>query len=200
MTMLLPLFIMELTDPNDREAMSRIYEDYCRYMYTTAYHILRNRNDAEDALHDCWMSWCNPNDIKKIRKLYQAPECGLRQFVATCIRNKCFNMLRSKKVRIQSIYENEDKLISKGTVKIVATLEETVELRQEVLEAFESIHSLPPYQRRVMKMRYIEEHAPIEIAGIMGTTINVVNAALSKAKKRLRLDIQPEGDMHGKAI
>ena len=197
---ILPLFIVELSDQNDREMMGCIYEKYHRYMYATAYRILKDRSDAEDVLQECWMSWCNPHDLEKIRKLYQSPGCELRHFVAGCTRNKCFTLLHNKKRRMESLYENEAGLTDAGVATFAPSVEETVELRHEVQEAFEGIRALPPYQRRLMWMRYIDEQTTNEIAAITGMTTNAINAVLSKAKKRLRLDIRVEEDAHGETV
>lgn len=169
-------------------------------MHTAAYSILHDKNDVEDILHDCWMSWCNPRDLKKIRKLYQNQGSDLRQFVAGCIRNKCYTLLRGNKKRMERMYENEDHLADANMAALTPSLEETVALRHEVREAYEGIHALPPYQRQLMKMRYIDEQTTSEIAIVTGMTINAINAILSKAKKRLKLDIKAEEDIHGEAV
>jgi len=51
----------------------------------------------------------------------------------------------------------------------------------------ECIEELAPKAREVLRLRYLAEHGPGEIAGLLGRTVAGVNATLVKSREALRL-------------
>ncbi len=52
---MLAFYMAFIDDEDDREKFEIIYNEYRKRMVSTAYSILRNHEDAEDAVHDTFI-------------------------------------------------------------------------------------------------------------------------------------------------
>ena len=52
---MLAFYMSFIDDDDDREKFEIIYNEYRKRMVSTAYSILRNHEDAEDAVHDTFI-------------------------------------------------------------------------------------------------------------------------------------------------
>jgi len=194
--MILPLCIIELTDPDDREIMTRVYIDYNRYMFKIAFQILHIESNAEDVVQDCWKSWCNPRDIKRIKLLYRKSAEELRLFIASSTKNKSYTFYNSEKKRLQPIEQKVDLFAATPFEKVPST-EETIEAKSRLQEIVKGIEALPAYQREMMRMRFLEGYETNEIAEMTGMKENAIRSILSQARSKLKLNLAMEEDSNG---
>ncbi|MBQ9360222.1 MAG: RNA polymerase sigma factor [Lachnospiraceae bacterium] len=81
----------------EKSSFDHIYEKYSPELYRTAYLILRNKTDAEDATQDAFVTlWQKAGSIKK-------PE-SLRYWLLKCVSGKSKDILRKRRKE----YPDED--------------------------------------------------------------------------------------------
>ncbi|MHC4271234.1 MAG: RNA polymerase sigma factor, partial [Planctomycetota bacterium] len=79
-------------------ALERIYEKYANYLLTIAAALLNDTTEAEDVLHDVFVSFSKTANTFKVRG-------SLKSYLSTCIVNRVRDRLRSKKKVSQSLEE-----------------------------------------------------------------------------------------------
>ena len=146
-------------DPNRLEALVRRHE---HTLYRTALAILGDPQEAEDAVQDTF--------VKYLEKSPQCPdEARERAWLLRVTVNGCKTRLRAPWRR------------------------RTVELSQwlpapepEEVPALEAVLALPPKQRAVVHLFYVEGYRTAEIAQMTGEAEGTVRSHLSRARARLR--------------
>lgn len=143
---------------------------YQNSLYNTAYHMLRNRADAEDALQDTlYKAYSNLHRLKDPEKC--------KAWMFKILVNTCYEMLRSKK-EVCSIEDYTEILPSK---------EMDISLSIAVKQA---IRSLDETYRSVVLLYYFEDFSVKEIAEILGITGIAVKKRLSRARQQLKDQLQ----------
>lgn len=138
----------------------------------TAYRMLEDRDDAEDAVQETLIRLWNLRDnLEKYN--------SLTALAITVIKNHCIDKIRLRD-RNEPI---EDELYRRaGPDNPYLQLER--KNSEEVLKAI--IEGLPALQKAIIKMKDIEEYELSEIAEITGTNIEAVRVNLSRARKKVR--------------
>lgn len=138
----------------------------------TAYRMLEDRDDAEDAVQETLIRLWNLRDnLEKYN--------SLTALAITVIKNHCIDKIRLRD-RNEPI---EDELYRRaGPDNPYLQLER--KNSEEVLKAI--IEGLPALQKAIIKMKDIEEYELSEIAEITGTNVEAVRVNLSRARKKVR--------------
>lgn len=141
-------------------------------LFMTAYRMLEDRDDAEDAVQETLIRLWNLRDnLEKYN--------SLTALAITVIKNHCIDKIRLRD-RNEPI---EDELYRRaGPDNPYLQLER--KNSEEVLKAI--IEGLPALQKAIIKMKDIEEYELSEIAEITGTNIEAVRVNLSRARKKVR--------------
>lgn len=141
-------------------------------LFKTAYRMLEDRDDAEDAVQETLIRLWNLRDnLEKYN--------SLTALAITVIKNHCIDKIRLRD-RNEPI---EDELYRRaGPDNPYLQLER--KNSEEVLKAI--IEGLPALQKAIIKMKDIEEYELSEIAEITGTNIEAVRVNLSRARKKVR--------------
>lgn len=141
-------------------------------LFMTAYRMLEDRDDAEDAVQETLIRLWNLRDnLEKYN--------SLTALEITVIKNHCIDKIRLRD-RNEPI---EDELYRRaGPDNPYLQLER--KNSEEVLKAI--IEGLPALQKAIIKMKDIEEYELSEIAEITGTNVEAVRVNLSRARKKVR--------------
>jgi RNA polymerase sigma-70 factor (ECF subfamily) len=145
--------------------------------YNLARWLLRNDQDAEDAVQEAYM---------RAYKAFARFRGGDgKAWFMTILRNICYTMI--KKLRSHETPEPFDEEIHQPTGGL-----ETQEVFRQKANA-ESIHcaleKLPGEFREVIVLHDLEGLAYKEIAGVVGIPIGTVMSRLARARGRLRVEI-----------
>jgi len=152
---------------NDRKAQRQLYYKYCNAMYTIAFRIIKNEDDANDALQDAFIQVFR--DIKSFRG-----ESTIGAWIKTIV-------IRSALRKIKNIVFHE-----KIDDKILNTAQQqTNTLSGEYIEKM--IMSLPTGYRTVFLLIEVEGYTHKEVAEILNITEGTSKSQLFFAKKQLRL-------------
>ena len=140
-------------------------------IYPMVVRILKNENDAADAIQEIMLKLWNK---RKSLKKHPNPE----GFVFVTARNYCLDIIKKRKIAFDD---------SANYPESVDT--ESVELRQDNQEAAKLINSLindlPDQQKEVIILRDIDGLEFAEISDLTGTKIENIRVQLSRARKTI---------------
>lgn len=84
---MLQVYLNLLDTQEDKEKFEQLYALYSKKMYKVAYQILRNRHDAEDAVHDSVIAIID--NLEKIKKI----NCHETwSYIVTIVKSRAFNI------------------------------------------------------------------------------------------------------------
>lgn len=155
----------------DSSAFKHLLLPHYRRMYSTAMVILRNSDDASDAVQEAFTRlWERRDELPNID--------NSEAYCVTTIKRICIDRLRSKTVTINDI--TEDTLLISDNSDIHADNRESLQLVTLLM------NQLPEQQRQVLQLRAFNECSFEEIESITGLTSVNVRALLSRGRRRLK--------------
>jgi RNA polymerase sigma-70 factor (ECF subfamily) len=145
-----------------------------RNLYGYAFRILRNQEEAEDAVQEVFIKLWNLG-----RKLDEYKSIGA--LATTMIKNFCIDQIRKKKHFIQEENEGKD-FQNPGS----ASPYELMESRESEDILYHIIDHLPDIYKDAIRLREIEGLSYEEIAEKTDQNINTLRVTLSRARKIVR--------------
>ncbi len=153
---------------NDRIAQRDLYTKYCDAMFTIAYRIVNNRDDAHDALQDAFIQVFR--DIGQYRF-----DSTLGAWIKTIVVRTSLRQLSKNR---NLAFADMDDVKSDEMILIPDTLD------SEYLEKV--ILSLPDGYRTVFLLTEVEGYTHEETAKMLGISTGTSKSQLHHAKKMLR--------------
>ena len=149
----------------------RLYKNYRRLMFGIAYDILKNEQDAEDAVQDAFFRLAD-----NLGKIADADSPQARNFAVVITRNICFNMLRKR--HIETDIDDEDVCSDKSA--------EDEFLSAQGVETLErALGSLPEKYRDILYLTVYEELSLREAAKLLGITYENAKSRVKRARKKI---------------
>ena len=160
------IYLQMIESPEDKLKFEIIYQKYKQRMFAVAYDILRNPEDAEDAVHYAFLKV-----VENIKKIEEADCLKTKGYVVTIVENRAIDIYRFKKAH-----------------PTVPFNEETVGIEIEYNEGnvlAGCLSRLSPRQRSIIVLKYHHGYELKEIAKMLGITYTNALAIDQRAKKKL---------------
>jgi RNA polymerase sigma-70 factor (ECF subfamily) len=157
----------------DPDALRRIYEKYEVYLLTVATALLNDISVAEDVLHDFFVAFAESAERIKL-------EGSLRSFLATCVANRCRDMMRKRSRNFESIEKADSVACEANGPDLAAVCNEQFE------KIAHAIATLPYEQREVVVLHLSAGLMFKQIAGLQKTSINTVQSRYRYGIDKLR--------------
>ena len=171
---MLAFFLAVLENEADREKFTEIYEQYHGLIEKNAMRILKNQQDAEDAVQNTFVQV-----IRHFEKVYEI-DCKILPFwIISIVKNESLMILRKKK-RVMQL-EDWDSI----TVEA-----ESVSEYSELVRLFSK---LPETYRAALEMHFLLEYSGKEISQKLGISESAVNTRISRGRALLKEIIEKEG-------
>jgi len=180
---------------NDAAAQDQLYKMSAAKLYRSAFAVLRNREDAEDAVQDCWLrAYTNLKSFQ-----------GRSSFSTWLIRiviNSALMILRKKRnecqPRDQDLDDIEKDSLSFQLCDSSPNPEQICaeEERKTLLNA--AVANLQPRLRTAVQMGQLRERSMKEAAGALGISLAAVKAQLFHARIALRKSPELNAIVHRK--
>jgi RNA polymerase sigma-70 factor (ECF subfamily) len=155
----------------ERWAFDEAYARFGRLLYSTAYHVLGNAEDAQDCVHDALTRvWRSPDSYTRSRG-------AVRSFLTVCVRNEAITRLRAKgrrhklEQRVAAEPQEHDEL---GAVDVI----ERDRLRS-------ALRSLPPEQRKPLELAYFDYKTHVEIARELNEPLGTIKSRIALGLRKL---------------
>ena len=169
--------LVESLRQGDRDALQRIYEKYKDDLLTIASCMLADRADAEDCLHDVFVSLAA--DSARVR-----PDGNLKGYLVTSVANRSRDRLRGRRRRDQA---GETAGRTGGEiVQDVADPAAPMIEREEAHRLYRAIAALPAEQRTVITLRLHGEMTFEDIARQEGVSNNTIRSRYRYGLEKLR--------------
>ncbi len=154
---------------NNSEALSTLYKKTSTGVYAYALSILKNTHDAQDVLHDCYVSiFTNATGYKSSGKPMA--------WIMTIAKNLCMQKIRARKKTEDVPMEDWDKYMQSN---YNVSPEDKI-----VLNACMS--HLSDEERNIVILHVLSGFKHREIAGIMGLNLSTVLSKYSRALTKLK--------------
>ena len=153
------------------EQFSGAVVKYRQNLVDHAYSILKDWDDAEDAVQDALIRLNNRRDA------YDPAQAAVYSWMATSVLNRSRTIIERRKHRLeteQSLNPDEDENI--------ASVETDGMIQLDVAKA---INSLPLEERMAIKMFYIEGLTIAEIAKVCKVTTRTIDRRLDKGRDKI---------------
>lgn len=180
----------------DNNAIGELYELVYRDIYFTAYKVLKNKEDAEDIVHDSFII-C----MKKIDTLKD--DTAFLTFINRTVMNKSLNHLRDSKFELSDVTVNadgEEVVMDIEDTSKHANVEKVINDAETQRMVMEIIDKLPELQRMTIMLFYYEDFNISDIAKIMECSDNTVKSRLNYARKTIKAEVEKLRKKYGDDI
>lgn len=156
----------------------RLYQNYKRLMFGIAIDILKNEQDAEDAVQDAFVKLADNLD-----RIADADSPQARNFAAVITRNICFNVLRKRHI--------EDDIDETDAASDMSAEDEFLSAQGvETLER--ALLSLPEKYRDILYLTVYEELSLHDASELLGITYENAKSRVKRARKKISEFLQKE--------
>ena len=176
---------------NDIEAFENLISPYTNQLLTHAFRLLKNREDAEEALQDTYLK--TYNSIKTFEGV-----SSFKTWLYKILTNVCLDMIRKQKrqpatTNIHATDENGEHeiIISDDTYspEISAQKKAAYQALEKALDNLNEEH------RIAIMMRDIEGLSYEEIATVTGQNVGTVKSRINRARSQLKKFLQKNREL-----
>ncbi|MDR0853228.1 MAG: RNA polymerase sigma factor [Clostridiales Family XIII bacterium] len=171
-----------------REAFNQLCEEKSKEMLFTAFGMLSNMEDAEDATQEAMLKMC-----RYFGKLQTAEAVNV--WIYRILNNCCMDILKKRQRRGTEI-DIEDEAISIADEDDDFIPEKYVENKELSKKLYDVIMSLPLAKREAIFMYYYDGLSQKEIANIKGVEEKSVSSLITKARKMMKDRLEEGGEMN----
>jgi RNA polymerase sigma-70 factor (ECF subfamily) len=156
---------------HERWAFSRAYREYASLLYSVAYNVLRNGEEAQDCVADTIARlWRSPS-------AYSSQRGSLRSFLVVCVRNEAISRQRRQNRRVRL----EERLAAMPLEHQELGAGDPIE-RERVRAAFAK---LPEDQRAALALAFYEGKTHTEIASELNAPLGTIKSRISLGLRKL---------------
>ena len=164
----------------ERGAFDRLVDAYTARIYTHAYRMMRNREEAEDVVQESFLrAYRSLETFDRTRPF--------RNWLYTIATNLALNALRARQRRGQAVALDFDG--DAAEIEMAASIEDPHEAasRSDLARRLaRAVSQLPPRPAALMHLHYSEGMTIREAADTLKMTEDSAKVALHRARKRLR--------------
>lgn len=172
------VYLQMLDAGGDERSFTRLYDTYRGLMFYVARQILKNDEDAEDAVHEAFCAIA-----KNFSKISEINCPKTRSYVVIIVERKAIDILRKRSRLSQVAFEETTyglPLPPPGDHGLA-----------------DAMAALPAQYREVLLLRYEHGYAVREIAPMLGVKQDAVQKLLWRAKAALRKKLDEEDEAYG---
>jgi RNA polymerase sigma factor (sigma-70 family) len=160
--------LVEQVRRGNEAAFDILFERYAPALLAFSRHMLRSREEAEDAVQLTFAA--------AHRALLREPERAvvLKPWLFTIARNRCFSMLRARR-------EQPGVLVDLPSDGLLHQVEERAELRQLLAD----VRELPEDQRSALLLAELSDLSHAQVADVLGCEVARVKALVFQARTGL---------------
>jgi len=172
----------------EKTEFENIYYKYRQDMYKIAFNILRNEHDAEDAVHEAFLSLARNMDKISGRKCIQ-----IRNYLIIIVRNSSYRIYnkRKKEICADEIDEN---------IPDLQNVEIDIEEKAEQQKLMELIKTLDEKYADVLILKYFYDLPDKEIARSLGISLENAKIRLHRGKAMLKSKLAEVKSYDGQTV
>lgn len=172
---MLSLYLSMVETEEQRSLVEQIYHDYEQTMYHTAFAVLHNKQDAEDAVHEAFV-----RIITDIDRLTSVKKEKRKSFVIIVVKNIAIDTYRRRQ---RETVGAED--ISDMDIADDFSIEQAISDSTDRDILMKAVNKLPEKQQEVLTMKFFHEVSTADIADMLGIDVSAVRKRIARAEKNL---------------
>jgi len=174
----------------EEEAFSQIYSRYRHRVFSTAYRIMRDHEDARDATQEIFLK------VYRSLRDWDPDRASLSTWLFRLASNHSIDCWRSRRRRLNAEMLAESFDASppgKGAGIAERSPHRQLEAKEAAGMIERCVEGLPALQRRFVILRYFRELSLAEIAVLEGRSIGTVKGLLHRATRSVRRRLTSHG-------
>lgn len=172
------LYLSMLESDEDKLNFKQLYIKYAQDMYAVAYNILKNKEDAEDAVQQSFLKIA-----ENFTKISQIPCHEIKPYIVIISRNTAINIYNKNKKRTK-----RRAVLSDKTADYVSSYP-----KEEYYELVSAIKQLPQMYKDVLFLYCLQGFSAKETAKMLDIKVDTVRQRALRAKRMLK-DILEKGE------
>ncbi|RYY93918.1 MAG: sigma-70 family RNA polymerase sigma factor [Comamonadaceae bacterium] len=164
----------------DRQALQQLYQRESRYLMGVALRIVRQRQQAEDVLHDAFIN------IWQRAASFDAARGEGRGWIYSVVRNAALDMVRSGAREVSVDEDTAAAIDDQAALAAYTTATDPFELRADLGTLDRCLARLEPARRDCILYAYVEGCSHGEIAERTNTPLGTVKAWIQRGLRSLR--------------
>jgi RNA polymerase sigma-70 factor (ECF subfamily) len=164
----------------DRMALQHIYQQESRYLLGVALRIVRQRQQAEDVVHDAFLN------IWQQAGRFDAQLGSGRGWIYSVVRNLALNAVRNGTRQVTVDEETAAAVEIRQAVEAHADMEDAFALRANLGQLNDCLAQLEPARRNCILYAYVDGCSHGEIAERTRTPLGTVKAWIKRGMSSLR--------------
>ncbi len=176
-------YLLLLNTDKEKEFFEKIYNRYRHEMYYASYKILKNSSDAEDIVHETFLTL-----TENLDKMMDNPPHKNWNYILTIVKNKSYNLYKKKKLEAEKGLRRSEQ--NQIFVEELDVRMAKIEQRELLLKLLKQMRK--PYQD-VLLLQYYHELDVMEIAEILSKTPDNVRHISMRAKRKLQSMLEEYG-------
>lgn len=163
----------------DRDALAELYDSLSKPLYATARHILKDAAEAQDVVHDVFLSlWENA-------KSFDSGRGAAFSWAVTLTRNRSIDRLRTRANRARLLGNSVPDDLGYGEPGDVGG-SSRAELGDRAVAVRSAMAELPPEQQRALELAFFSGLTQKEIAEKLSEPIGTIKARIRRGLIKLR--------------
>jgi RNA polymerase sigma-70 factor (ECF subfamily) len=164
----------------ERQALQDLYKQESRYLLGVALRIVRQRQQAEDVLHDAFMViWTRSAS-------FDATKGAGRGWMYSVTRNLALNSVRNGAREVSVDEETAEALDAQGSMEAHRQVSDAFELNASLGKLNDCLSRLEPARRNCILYAYVDGCSHGEIAARTQTPLGTVKAWIKRGMGSLR--------------
>src|SRR5579862_5189624 len=175
----------------EREAQTRLFETYTPRLYRIALSVLRNKEDAEDAVQDAW--------CRAYSKLYTfAGRSSLATWLTRIVINSALMIRRKNKHQVHQVLDeaSDDQSVRGSLVDDRATPEQACRNTEINSLLARQIALLPSTTRTAFVLFDVEGFTAAESTKMLGINNSALKSRVLRARRKARTEYCATGSLH----
>ncbi len=177
----------------ERDAFSQLLQQYQKPIYNLALRMVGDREDAADLTQDVFLkAWRSLPFFKE--------ECSFSTWLYRLASNICIDFLRHQKRRrtVSLVFlDRDDEETAYDPPSGEPEPEQLLLRREQLRELARAMDALEVEYRQILTLRVIDGLDYSQIAEILECKVGTVKSRLSRARAKLRLNLQKIGNQPG---
>lgn len=169
---MLSLYLSMVGNETQRSLVEQLFSDYEQIMFRTAFAVLHNEQDAEDAVHEAFVRL-----ISNIDRFTNIEPSKRRSYIVIMTRNIAIDLYRSERNRVDM---NESEIGDES-----GDVERDVFGKYDCETLNSALSKLNDKLRQVLILYYYHEESTENIAQMLGISAVAVRSRLFRARKAL---------------
>jgi RNA polymerase sigma-70 factor (ECF subfamily) len=169
---------IERTQAGDSNAFELIFNQYKNLVFKTAYLLLENTRDAEDALQEIFLK------VYRSIGAYQASKGAFSTWIYRITVNHCLNQQR-RRLR----FSKRKDVFHETDIQAEVSFEENLSNQMSIAKALQKLSNK---LRVVLILRYFLDLSYSEIAQVLDVPLGTVKSRLNLALTKIREDLNSE--------